>query len=214
VGLRDEQRGDAYVAIEATTLTSGLLVAFYWDRRALEAKLQIPDAVDDQDHLRLVRLRSGLRGRRRYKKLSGGSALLISSKDGGSLDTGWHRGGGDCVPGDRFPGRRPASRPFIRGSRTRTRRAPTPISVLLSGVMIKMALYAMARTVSAFYRLASGNYFPGRAALSQWLSESDGVAPGRPEAVAGLLIRQSGWVCARRSGAWDLSGVLAVCIMS
>ena len=26
-----------YVAIEATTLTSGLLVAFYWDRRALEA---------------------------------------------------------------------------------------------------------------------------------------------------------------------------------
>jgi formate hydrogenlyase subunit 3/multisubunit Na+/H+ antiporter MnhD subunit len=29
--------------------------------------------------------------------------------------------------------------------------APTPISVLLSGVMIKMALYAMARTVSIFY---------------------------------------------------------------
>ena len=26
-----------YVAIEATTLTSGLLVAFFWDRRALEA---------------------------------------------------------------------------------------------------------------------------------------------------------------------------------
>jgi hydrogenase-4 component F len=26
-----------YVAMEATTLTSGLLVAFYWDRRALEA---------------------------------------------------------------------------------------------------------------------------------------------------------------------------------
>ena len=26
-----------YVAVEATTLTSGLLVAFYWDRRALEA---------------------------------------------------------------------------------------------------------------------------------------------------------------------------------
>src|ERR1035437_8214118 len=26
-----------YVAIEATTLTSGLLVAFYWDRRAMEA---------------------------------------------------------------------------------------------------------------------------------------------------------------------------------
>ena len=29
--------------------------------------------------------------------------------------------------------------------------APTPISVLLSGVMIKMALYALARTVSIFY---------------------------------------------------------------
>jgi len=29
--------------------------------------------------------------------------------------------------------------------------APTPVSVLLSGVMIKMALYAMVRTVSIFY---------------------------------------------------------------
>lgn len=140
-----------YVAIEATTLTSGLLVAFYWDRRALEAgykyfmllTIGITFALFGCVLLYAAAAATG--------KLLGGSALLISDI----------RNVTAFIPG-RFTaitiaflvigfGTKAGIAPFHPWLADAHAEAPTPISVLLSGVMIKMALYAMARTVSIFY---------------------------------------------------------------
>jgi hydrogenase-4 component F len=140
-----------YVAIEATTLTSGLLVAFYWDRRALEAGYKYLMLLTIGITFALFGCVLLYAGAAATNKLVGASALLISDV----------RNVVQFIPGGTAAitiaflvigfGTKAGIAPFHPWLPDAHAEAPTPISVLLSGVMIKMALYAMARTVSIFY---------------------------------------------------------------
>jgi len=140
-----------YVAIEATTLTSGLLVAFYWDRRALEAGYKYLMLLTIGITFALFGCVLLYAGAAATNKLAGGSALLISDI----------RNVVPFIPSGTAAitiaflvigfGTKAGIAPFHPWLPDAHAEAPTPISVLLSGVMIKMALYAMARTVSIFY---------------------------------------------------------------
>ena len=140
-----------YVAVEATTLTSGLLVAFYWDRRALEAgykylmllTIGITFALFGCVLIYAMAAASG--------ELAGGDALLISEvrrvahlfPAGTALVTVAF-----LVIGF---GTKAGIAPFHPWLPDAHAEAPAPVSVLLSGVMIKMAAYALARTVTIFF---------------------------------------------------------------
>ena len=140
-----------YVAIEATTLTSGLLVAFYWDRRALEAGYKYLMLLTIGITFALFGCVLLYAGAAATDKLAGASALLISNI----------RNVAQFIPSGTAAitiaflvigfGTKAGIAPFHPWLPDAHAEAPTPISVLLSGVMIKMALYAMARTVSIFY---------------------------------------------------------------
>src|SRR5271157_4388434 len=140
-----------YVAIEATTLTSGLLVAFYWDRRALEAGYKYLMLLTIGITFALFGCVLLYAGAAATNKLAGGSALLISDI----------RTVAPFIPSGTAAitiaflvigfGTKAGIAPFHPWLPDAHAEAPTPISVLLSGVMINMALYAMARTVSIFY---------------------------------------------------------------
>jgi hydrogenase-4 component F len=140
-----------YVAIEATTLTSGLLVAFYWDRPALEAGYKYLMLLTIGITFALFGCVLLYAGAAATSKLAGGNALLISEIRNVVL----------FIPRRTAAitiaflligfGTKAGIAPFHPWLPDAHAEAPTPISVLLSGVMIKMALYAMARTVSIFY---------------------------------------------------------------
>jgi len=140
-----------YVAIEATTLTSGLLVAFYWDRRALEAGYKYLMLLTIGITFALFGCVLLYAGAAATDKLAGASALLISNI----------RNVAPFIPGGTAAitiaflvigfGTKAGIAPFHPWLPDAHAEAPAPISVLLSGVMIKMALYALARTVSIFY---------------------------------------------------------------
>jgi proton-translocating NADH-quinone oxidoreductase chain N len=140
-----------YVAIEATTLTSGLLVAFYWDRRALEAGYKYLMLLTIGITFALFGCVLLYASAAATNKLDGGSALLISDV----------RRVVQFIPGGTAAitvafliigfGTKAGIAPFHPWLPDAHAEAPTPISVLLSGVMIKMSLYALARTVSIFY---------------------------------------------------------------
>jgi proton-translocating NADH-quinone oxidoreductase chain N len=140
-----------YVATEATTLTSGLLVAFYWDRRALEAGYKYLMILTIGITFALFGCVLVYAAAAATKRLGGASALLISDV----------RNVVQFIPSGTAAiaiaflvigfGTKAGIAPFHPWLPDAHAEAPTPISVLLSGVMIKMALYAMARTVSIFY---------------------------------------------------------------
>lgn len=140
-----------YVAIEATTITSGLLVAFYWDRRALEAGYKYLMLLTIGITFALFGCVLLYAGAAATGKLDGGSALLISDI----------RRVVQFIPGGTAAitiaflligfGTKAGIAPFHPWLPDAHAEAPTPVSVLLSGVMIKMSLYALARTVSIFY---------------------------------------------------------------
>lgn len=140
-----------YVAIEATTLTSGLLVAFYWDRRALEAGYKYLMLLTIGITFALFGCVLLYASAAATNKLAGASALLISDI----------RGVVQFIPSGTAAitiaflvigfGTKAGIAPFHPWLPDAHAEAPTPVSVLLSGVMIKMALYALARTVSIFY---------------------------------------------------------------
>jgi proton-translocating NADH-quinone oxidoreductase chain N len=140
-----------YVAIEATTLTSGLLVAFYWDRRALEAGYKYLMLLTIGITFALFGCVLLYASAAATNKLDGGSALLISDI----------RRVVQFIPGGTAAitvaflligfGTKAGIAPFHPWLPDAHAEAPAPISVLLSGVMIKMSLYALARTVSIFY---------------------------------------------------------------
>jgi proton-translocating NADH-quinone oxidoreductase chain N len=138
-----------YVAVEATTIASGLLVAFYWDRRGLEAGYKY-----------LMLLTTGitfalfgcvLMYAAAAPHLQGVNALIITRiRDVAHL----------------FPrnmviaisallivgfGTKAGIAPFHPWLPDAHAEAPSPVSALLSGVMIKMAVYALIRTVNIFY---------------------------------------------------------------
>lgn len=140
-----------YVAIEATTLTSGLLVAFYWDRRALEAGYKYLMLLTIGITFALFGCVLVYAAAAATKRLGGASALLISDV----------RNVVQFIPSGTAAiavaflvigfGTKAGIAPFHPWLPDAHAEAPTPVSVLLSGVMIKMALYALARTVSMFY---------------------------------------------------------------
>jgi hydrogenase-4 component F len=140
-----------YVAIEATTLTSALLVSFYWDRRALEAGYKYLMLLTIGITFALFGCVLLYAGAAATNKLTGANDLLISDI----------RNVVSFIPSGTAAitiaflvigfGTKAGIAPFHPWLPDAHAEAPTPISVLLSGVMIEMALYALARTVSIFY---------------------------------------------------------------
>ncbi len=138
-----------YVAVEATTIASGLLVAFYLDKRGLEASykyLMLLTVGITFAFFGCVLLYSAA-----SPHVTQGNAWLLSDIKGvGAL----------------FPrsialmamaflivgfGTKAGIAPFHPWLPDAHAEAPTPVSALLSGVMLKMAAYALARTLSVFY---------------------------------------------------------------
>jgi proton-translocating NADH-quinone oxidoreductase chain N len=139
-----------YVAVEATTLTSGLLVAFFWDRRALEAGYKYLMLLTIGITFALFGCVVVYAAAAAIGGLQGREALLISEV----------RGVAGLIPHRTALlavallvigfGTKAGLAPFHPWLPDAHAEAPTPVSVLLSGVMIKVALYALARTVSIF----------------------------------------------------------------
>ncbi len=140
-----------YVAVEATTLTSGLLVAFFWDRRALEAGYKYLMLLTIGITFALFGCVVVYAAAAATGGLGGREALLISEV----------RGVAEMIPHrtSLFAvallvigfGTKAGLAPFHPWLPDAHAEAPTPVSVLLSGVMIKVAIYALARTVSIFF---------------------------------------------------------------
>jgi len=138
-----------YVAVEATTIASGLLVAFYWDRRALEAGYKYLMLLTVGITFALFACVLLYASAARY--LPGVSAMLISEL----------RGVAGLIPRSVAIfvvaffivgfGTKAGIAPFHPWLPDAHAEAPSPISALLSGVMIKMAAYALARTVTIFF---------------------------------------------------------------
>jgi hydrogenase-4 component F len=145
-----------YVAVEASTIASGLLVTFYWDRRSLEAGYKYL-------MLLTVGIAFALFGcvflyaaaAPHVPEGAGMQAMLISDLP-------------DVV--GKIPhgialvilaffivgfGTKAGLAPFHPWLPDAHAEAPSPVSALLSGVMIKMAIYALARTLSIFLPLAA-----------------------------------------------------------
>lgn len=140
-----------WVAVEATTLTSGLLVAFFWDRRALEAGYKYLMLLTIGITFALVGCVLIYAAAGATRLLTGRQALLISEVR--------HVAGqfpaGTALIAVAFLvigfGTKAGIAPFHPWLPDAHAEAPTPISALLSGVMIKMAIYALARTVCIFF---------------------------------------------------------------
>jgi len=145
-----------YVSVEASTIASGLLVAFYWDRRSLEAAYKylllltvgiafalfgcvllyasaVPHIPTD----------AGLRG------------MLISDLPAAAAQI--PRGLALAILAFFIVGfgTKAGIAPFHPWLPDAHAEAPSPVSALLSGVMIKMAIYAMARTLGIFFPAAA-----------------------------------------------------------
>ena len=138
-----------YVAVEASTIASGLLVAFYWDKRALEAGYKYL-------MLLTVGITFSLFGcvlvYAAGANIIGGSAgLLLSdlkSVAGQFPATTVILASAFLIVGF---GTKAGLAPFHPWLPDAHAEAPTPVSALLSGVMLKVAIYALIRTVSMFY---------------------------------------------------------------
>jgi len=138
-----------YVAVEATTIASGLLVAFYLDKRALEAGYKYLMLLTVGITFALfgcVLLYSAASAH-----LPGESAMLISRM----------RMVADKIPRETTLlalaflivgfGTKAGIAPFHPWLPDAHAEAPTPISALLSGVMLKMAAYALVRVAAPFF---------------------------------------------------------------
>lgn len=140
-----------WAAVEATTLSSGLLVAFFWDRRALEAGYKYMMLLTVGITFALFGCVVVYAAAAATGGLSGRDALLMSEV----------RGVAAAIPSGTALiavsmlligfGTKAGLAPFHPWLPDAHAEAPTPVSVLLSGVMIKVALYALARTVSIFF---------------------------------------------------------------
>ena len=138
-----------YVAVEASTIASGLLVTFYWDKRALEAGYKYL-------MLLTVGITFSLFGcvlvySSGANLLGGSRGLLLSELKGVA---GMFPAATIALASAFFIvgfGTKAGVAPFHPWLPDAHAEAPTPISALLSGVMLKVALYALVRTVSLFY---------------------------------------------------------------
>jgi hydrogenase-4 component F len=140
-----------YVAVVATTLTSGLLVAYFWDRRALEAGYKYLMLLTIGITFALFGCVVVYAAGASTGGLTGREALLISEL----------REIAGLIPRHTALlavalliigfGTKAGLAPFHPWLPDAHAEAPTPVSVLLSGVMIKVAIYALARTVTIFF---------------------------------------------------------------
>jgi len=138
-----------YVAVEATTIASGLLVAFYWDRRSLEAGYKYLMLLTVG--ITFALFASVLLYAAATPYLPGVNAMLISEL----------RGVASLIPRSVAIfvvaflvvgfGTKAGIAPFHPWLPDAHAEAPSPVSALLSGVMIKMAAYALARTITIFF---------------------------------------------------------------
>ncbi len=145
-----------YVAIEASTIASGLLVAFYWDRHGLEAGYKY-----------LMLLTVGI-----AFALFGSVLLYATAAPFLPGDGGVHAMllSDLATVADRIPrgmallimaffivgfGTKAGLAPFHPWLPDAHAEAPSPVSALLSGVMIKTAIYALARVLSLFFPVAA-----------------------------------------------------------
>ena len=138
-----------YVAVEASTIASGLLVAFYWDKRSLEAGYK---------YLMLLTVGITFALFRCVLVYAAGAAVLGGSKglllsDLRSVASGFPTT--TVVLASAFLivgfGTKAGIAPFHPWLPDAHAEAPTPVSALLSGVMLKIAVYALVRTVTLFY---------------------------------------------------------------
>lgn len=138
-----------YVAVEASTIASGLLVAFYWDRRSLEAGYKYL-------MLLTVGITFSLFGC--VLIYAAGASILGGSK--GLLISDLKLVAGHFPPATVALavaflivgfGTKAGVAPFHPWLPDAHAEAPSPVSALLSGVMLKVAIYAMVRTVTMFY---------------------------------------------------------------
>ena len=199
-----------YVAIEATTLTSGLLVAFYWDRRALEAGYKYLMLLTIGITFALFGCVLLYAGAAATNKLAGASALLISDI----------RNVAQFIPSGTAAitiaflvigfGTKAGIAPFHPWLPDAHAEAPTPISVLLSGVMIKMALYAMARTVSIFYPAwpQVTIFLVALGAFTMLLGIILALTQDDLKRLAGVFLRKPDGLCAGRHRTRNLPGML------
>ena len=138
-----------YVAVEASTIASGLLVAFYWDKRSLEAGYKYL-------MLLTVGITFSLFGcvlvyASGANILGGSKGLLLSdlkAAAGAFPPTTVILASAFLIVGF---GTKAGIAPFHPWLPDAHAEAPTPVSALLSGVMLKVALYALVRTVTLFY---------------------------------------------------------------
>lgn len=138
-----------YVAVEATTIASGLLVAFYWDRRGLEAGYKYLMLLTVGITFALFGCVLMYASSTSY--LAGFNALLISKiRD---VAAAFPRSMVIAISAFLIVGfgTKAGIAPFHPWLPDAHAEAPSPVSALLSGVMIKMAVYALARTVTIFY---------------------------------------------------------------
>jgi hydrogenase-4 component F len=146
-----------YVAVEASTIASGLLVAFYWDKRSLEAGykylmlLTVGITFSLFGCVLLYATGANLRDPTGALVLGGSKALLLSelkSVAGMFPATTVILASAFLIVGF---GTKAGIAPFHPWLPDAHAEAPTPVSALLSGVMLKVAIYALVRTVSLFY---------------------------------------------------------------
>jgi len=148
-----------YVAVEASTIASGLLVAFYWDRRSLEASYKYLI-------LLTVGIAFALFG---CVFLYASAAPYIPREAGvrGMLITDLAQVAVHIPPAIALLilaffivgfGTKAGIAPFHPWLPDAHAEAPSTVSALLSGVMIKMAIYALARSLSIFFPV--GAYHP------------------------------------------------------
>jgi proton-translocating NADH-quinone oxidoreductase chain N len=140
-----------YVAVEATTIASGLLVAFYWDRHGLEAGYKYLMLLTVGITFALFGSVLMYAAAAAHLPPPGVQALLLTHirevahffprniviAISALLIVGF--------------GTKAGIAPFHPWLPDAHAEAPSPVSALLSGVMIKMAIYALARTVTVFY---------------------------------------------------------------
>ncbi len=145
-----------YVSVEASTIASGLLVAFYWDRRSLEAGYKYLLLLTVGIAFALFGCVFLYASAAPYvSEAAGVRAMLIS--DLPQVAVHIPRGIALLIMGFFIVGfgTKAGLAPFHPWLPDAHAEAPSPVSALLSGVMIKMAIYALARTLSIFFPVAA-----------------------------------------------------------
>jgi formate hydrogenlyase subunit 3/multisubunit Na+/H+ antiporter MnhD subunit len=145
-----------YVSVEASTIASGLLVAFYWDRRSLEAAYKYLMLLTVGIAFALfgcVLLYAAAVPHLSWE--AGVRGMLISDLSGvaGQIPRNMALLIMACfIVGF---GTKAGIAPFHPWLPDAHAEAPSPVSALLSGVMIKTAIYALVRTIGIFFPIAA-----------------------------------------------------------